>query len=328
MNNVAAAMLFEVSFPREFTEVERRFFCTHDMRHFHEEMGAGPLMQSMEGNPAVIIRAASRLQEFAKNMDLMEGEGDIRLAEDRAQRELVPNIREEIRRGISQRIVGSSTSAINVHDDPSDDSFRIPSADEFWNMYFGERKTFGQWNEVTQDCLATLFRNILGSDVGNRPLSEAYDFLCSSPRIWKGQAPNTTLDNQFTVDQFNHFYTWFVDQSLNLKKTRCWSGQHPVLIHGFLNRRSAESLLHNRPAGTFLIRLSESQPSLVVSFTRVGSSAIQHVVVEVNHDLSDSFPFHTKIDEKWVHYQTLRALILDNGQLATLHPHHAKEDVF
>jgi hypothetical protein len=195
-------------------------------------------------------------------------------------------------------------------------------------MYFGERKTFGQWNEVTQDCLATLFRNILGSDVGNRPLSEAYDFLCSSPRIWKGQAPNTTLDNQFTVDQFNHFYTWFVDQSLNLKKTRCWSGQHPVLIHGFLNRRSAESLLHNRSAGTFLICLSESQPSLVVSFTRVGSSAIQHVVVEVNHDPSNSSPFSVQIGHMRRCYQTLSALILDNGQLATLHPHHAKEDVF
>ena len=109
-----------------------------------------------------------------------------------------------------------------------------------------------------------------------------------------------------------------------------WRAAAPVRVHGFVDRRAAEAKLAGRPAGTFLLRFSESKAGKLVitgSFPRSDGLAGTKVI----HYLLDVTAAGCRItyeDGAQTDYATLGELVMSIPRLTMLEPGILKADLF
>ncbi|CAN0424624.1 unnamed protein product [Discosporangium mesarthrocarpum] len=140
-----------------------------------------------------------------------------------------------------------------------------------------------------------------------------------------------------TLAAFVGFSRWWSPllKTLSLVREE-WGSVAPVLVHGFMARRTAEKRLKGRDRGTFLLRFSESRAgALVITFSdrarqAPGASASERASTYVQHCLVHIHPggCHVNTEGREVPYTSLGHLITSSSMLRVLYPNVPKHEVF
>jgi len=172
------------------------------------------------------------------------------------------------------------------------------------------------WHKVEYFLRGHFAERVGAAAAAARPLGEGDAFfLRSSARLWGGpdQAPIRT-NNKVTFESFSTFWLWFQAQMTCIAITNMWGVTLPVkLLRPFINGQTAESYLASRPAGTFLVRLSESVAfsytiSVVSRAAGAGhGAAVNHVRVNVH---PHTFACETTVEGRRAEFPDLATLIL------------------
>eukprot|EP01119_Soliformovum_irregulare_P015226 TRINITY_DN4258_c0_g1_i1.p1 TRINITY_DN4258_c0_g1~~TRINITY_DN4258_c0_g1_i1.p1 ORF type:complete len:650 (+),score=190.66 TRINITY_DN4258_c0_g1_i1:37-1986(+) len=157
---------------------------------------------------------------------------------------------------------------------------------EFWKKHFMTKR------ELQESVPWSEFLSKLESDLeSQKPSPDTF-------RKLKGLLATKTVDDQFvvTMDKFNLLNAWFGEfylpnaQSLAaLEEIRSLMSQD--WFHGDISKREAESRLQQRCAGTFLVRLSSTDPQYPFTISMIGN---QHRRVSHTHGGNSSFKGSTR----------------------------------
>jgi len=127
--------------------------------------------------------------------------------------------------------------------------------------------------------LCDQFVNI--TDVTHRPLSRSdcnYLTLLLCTRFG-------AQESEVSITVFSRFWSqWFYPFCLTICTIRLmWEQKEPKLIHGLITKQDAENQLQNTPSGTFLIRMSDSQPgcfSLMFFDTSSRNARVRYLLIQ------------------------------------------------
>ncbi|DAZ95006.1 TPA: hypothetical protein N0F65_003632 [Lagenidium giganteum] len=107
--------------------------------------------------------------------------------------------------------------------------------------------------------LSRYFATALKREAVKRPLSlRSIDFLSKSALVWGGRSPAQRQGN-VDLEMFAAFWNWFNPLTDCIRHSRLWAYTQPRLVHGFLSKASCINMLQSAPAGTFLLRFSETR---------------------------------------------------------------------
>jgi hypothetical protein len=191
------------------------------------------------------------------------------------------------------------------------------------------------------DALRTFFCGRLPATVGPRPLGAddlafcraVYQRVCGC--AWDGRS--------VTVKGFAAFWGWFARLMGTLAKLQeLWCQVAPMLLHGFVDRAQAESMLARCRSGTFLVRFaSRAQHAgwLAVSFKDRASSGgdaganeneeqdlggrVEHCLIRVDAD-----GFVIFFADSGMKYPSLQELVQQCNKFRFLWPDVPKETAF
>jgi len=127
--------------------------------------------------------------------------------------------------------------------------------------------------------LCDQFVNI--TDVTHRPLSR---FDCNYLSLLLCTRFGAQ-ENEVSITVFSRFWSqWFYPFCLTICSIRLmWEQKEPKLIHGLISKQEAETQLQNTPSGTFLIRMSDSQPgcfSLMFFDTSSRNPRVRYLLIQ------------------------------------------------
>lgn len=175
--------------------------------------------------------------------------------------------------------------------------------------------------------ISRYFASKLKADAVNRPLSlRSIDFLSKSSLIWGcGKAP-VQIGRTVDLDMFAAFWKWFDPLVACIEYSTLWPFTQPRLLHGFLSKGVCVSMLQHAPAGTFLLRFSETRRRCFVIAYVHDDGCVQFVPVTCKPE--GGWYVALQEDETGVTFSTIQDLILSVNVLKYLFPQTPKETAF
>jgi len=177
----------------------------------------------------------------------------------------------------SEPIQSSSPQPDQISDDQILKFLPDPKARTLWIEMAGRVQSVSMKVLLTRLC--DQFVNI--TDVTHRPLSRSdcnYLSLLLCTRFGAQEA-------EVSITVFSRFWSqWFYPFCLTICTIRLmWEQKEPKLIHGLISKQEAENQLQNTPSGTFLIRMSDSQPgcfSLMFFDTSSRNHRVRYLLIQ------------------------------------------------
>lgn len=140
-------------------------------------------------------------------------------------------------------------------------------------------------------------------------------------------SPFNSESNAVTRVMFSRFWGWFVNILDCLRDSALWGYTSPRLLHGFISKDDAISMLTGLPVGTFLLRCSESRiKTLVVAYV-ASCDRVSNIQFVQLRSISNG-EFEMQIGKQSLRFLSLRQLVLEVKSLVWLYPNIPKHEAF
>lgn len=183
-----------------------------------------------------------------------------------------------------------------------------------------------------RQSLCRYFSTVIQGDAISRPLSgHSLDFMERSNAIWGTKSVDSgRIGGPISITMFAHFWHWFSQLLVCIRHCGLWGYTNPRLLRGFLSKAECMELLLGSPAGTFLLRFSESKIQCIViayvkdQLVNIGSKGrIEFVQVPFVQDRG----YELRVEGNLIYFPTLQQLLANIKSLRVLYPNIPKESV-
>ncbi len=173
-----------------------------------------------------------------------------------------------------------------------------------------------------------------------RPLGTSdFDFFGSSavwgPDTLKPTHPNGS-QHIITVDaDLNAFFRWFdgileciccVKQLWTRRAVAASASAYSeFVLHGFISRDSAATMLSDNLCGCFIVGFSQSEPCFVINVVAKNKTKKP---VKVYVDSKNALPFKVSFDKNVCSFETLESLIRSSSELTVSYPNLNKVVIY